>query len=83
MNPSLLIQPGNYTNQDLYKQLASCHSFDVGITKKLLKDYMIANLSLRNSFNQSEQYQVNGAAFYMRLFLSVRINIDGLFLKQN
>ena len=83
MNPSLLIQPGNYTNQDLYKQLASCHSFDVGITKKLLKDYMIANLSLRNSFNQSEQYQVNGAAFYMRLFLSVRINVDGLFLKQN
>lgn len=83
INPALLTQPGNTTSQPLYQQLASIHTIDMGVTKKLLKDYMILNLSLRNMLNTSERYQVNGAAFYMRLFVSVRINIDGVFVKNN
>lgn len=83
INPALMIQPGNTTSQELYMQLSSIHTIDMGITKKLLKDYMIINLSLRNILNTQEQYQANGAAFYMRLFLSMKINIDGLFAKNN
>ncbi|MES2780351.1 MAG: hypothetical protein V4651_10690, partial [Bacteroidota bacterium] len=81
INPSILIQPGNTVNVDLYKQLASVHTIDLGLTKKLLKDYLILNLSLRNMLNTPEQYQVNGAMFYMRLLVSLRINIDGAFAK--
>ena len=59
----------------LYATLKSLHTFDVGVSKKLFKNFLITNLSVRNVLNTTERYQANGAAFNLRLFLSVRINI--------
>lgn len=59
-----------------YGPLNQIRTLDLGVTKKLLKEYAIVNLSVRNIFNSVEQYQSNGAAFSLRLFLSLRINIQ-------
>ncbi len=79
INPVLMSPQANTGSQPLYTQLSSLHTVDLGVTKRLFKNYLVTSLSLRNVLNGSEQYQVNGAVFYMSLFLSVRVNIDGLF----
>lgn len=64
-----------------YATLSSTNSFDIGLTKKLLKDYAQLNLSIRNVFNGSEQYQVFGAQYDLRIFISALFTIDGIFAK--
>ncbi len=81
INPLLIIQPINNSSQDFYTQISSTHTFDFGITKKLLKEYLTTNLTVRNIFNTNERYQANGASFYMRLFISVKLNIEGIVAK--
>lgn len=75
INPYIAQQAGlnNITSQ--YTQINSMHLLDAGVTKKLLKEYLILNLSIRNLLNTNEVYQANGASFNLRLFLSVKINI--------
>ncbi len=62
-----------------YSSLPSINGFDIGFTKKLLKDYLLLNLSVRNVFNNFEQYQSFGAQYDLRIFMSAALNIDGLF----
>ena len=75
INPYILIQNNYFGAMDAYIKLNSLYTFDVGVTKKLMKEYLITNLTVRNIFNTYERYQANGAGFNLRLFLSVRINI--------
>lgn len=81
INPALFQLQTSTTSLPMYTQLSSVQTIDVGVTKHLLKEYLVASLSVRNMLNGHEQYQVNGAAFYMRLFVTVRLNIAGLFAK--
>ncbi len=60
-----------------YSTLPSINGFDIGLTKKLFKDYLLLNLSVRNVFNNFEQYQSFGAQYDLRIFMSASLNIDG------
>lgn len=64
---------------DLYYTLPSTYTWDLGINKKLLKEYLIVNLSARNLFNGNEQYLPIGSQFDTRFSASITANIDGIF----
>lgn len=75
INPDFINEESAVGVFNPYVTVGSLHLVDVGLTKKLIKDYIITNLTIRNAFNTPENYQTNGAQFYFRLFLSLRINI--------
>ncbi len=75
-DPPLFDQPVLAGTANTFSTLKSLHTVDAGITKRLLKEYLIINMSVRNLFNTVETYQPSGAAFNLRLFLSVRANIS-------
>jgi hypothetical protein len=75
INPNFINEESAMGTINPYATIGSLHLVDVGLTKKLMKDYLITSLTIRNAFNSPEKYQTNGAQFYLRLFLSLRINI--------
>ncbi|MCU0441250.1 MAG: TonB-dependent receptor plug domain-containing protein [Bacteroidia bacterium] len=81
INPQYTTLPANTAVEDQFVKVKGMHTMDAGITKKLFKEYLVANVSVRNIFNTTERYQAMGATFYMRLFVSVNLNIDGVFAK--
>lgn len=64
---------------DLYYTLPSIYTWDLGISKKLYKDYFNLNVSARNLFNSSERYYPLGPQFDIRFSASITANIDGIF----
>ncbi|MES2559728.1 MAG: TonB-dependent receptor plug domain-containing protein [Bacteroidota bacterium] len=64
---------------DLYITLPSIYTWDLGISKKLYKDYLNLNITARNLFNSNERYHPIGAQFDIRFSASITANIDGLF----
>lgn len=81
VNPDFITTSSTTQIENQYVRTKAMHTFDAGITKKLLKEYLVANLSVRNILNTTERYQAMGATFYMRLFISINLNIDGIFAK--
>jgi len=81
INPLLINQQNNVVPQNLYSEQVPVHTFDLGVTKKLLKDFLTTNISVRNILNAQERYQPNGAVFNLRLFLSLRMDINDVFAK--
>jgi outer membrane receptor for ferrienterochelin and colicin len=65
----------------LYYTLPSIYTWDIGLGKKLFKEYLNMNLSVRNLFNANERYTQLGAQFDFRVVASISANIDGLFAK--
>lgn len=78
-NSNLVLQNSFSENLPDFVQIRALNFFDFGLNKKLLKDYLTINLTMRNVFNQNEQFQQFGAAFYTRLLLFVKLNLDGLY----
>jgi hypothetical protein len=76
VNPAYVINRSSITPENMFVRIAPMHTFDVGITKKLLKEYLVTNISIRNVLNTTERYQALGATFYMRIFISIKININ-------
>jgi hypothetical protein len=81
INPDYVISPASAVVESQFVKVDRMHTMDAGITKKLFKEYLVANVSVRNIFNATERYQAMGATFYMRLFVSLNLNIDGAFAK--
>jgi hypothetical protein len=73
-----LVDP--YTNQ-LYATVPYIFTWDLGISKKLFKDYLYFNFSVRNLLNTNERYYPTGAQLGTRFTASITANIDGLFAK--
>lgn len=63
----------------LYVTLPGIYTWDLGISKKLYKDYLNLNVSARNLFNSNERYYPIGAQFDIRFSVSITANIDGIF----
>jgi hypothetical protein len=69
----------NTTTTELYSDLPSFFSCDLGLTKRLFRDYLGLNLTIRNLFNAQEVYYPYGAEFNTRFNVSISANIAGLF----
>jgi hypothetical protein len=69
-----------------YPSLAS-YSFDIGLSKKLWKDYLNLNMSMNNMFTRKfaydNTYDKKTSNKYYQLRISIAANIDGLFAKGN
>jgi hypothetical protein len=70
-------------SQSLYTNLPQFLTWDIGISKKLFKEYLLFNLSARNIFNTREQYYPTGSQLDIRFSASIAANIEGLFAKGN
>ncbi|MES2779293.1 MAG: hypothetical protein V4651_05280, partial [Bacteroidota bacterium] len=70
---------GFTSTSNLYQPLPAIYTWDLGISKKLYKDFLNLNFSARNLFNSTERYNPNGAQFDIRFSASITANIDGLF----
>lgn len=62
-----------------YITLNSFYTMDLGISKKLLKEYLNLNISIRNIFNSRQQYYPAAAQFDTRFTIGLTANIEGLF----
>jgi hypothetical protein len=62
-----------------YEKLPGFYTMDAGISKKLLKEYLNVNLSVRNIFNSRQQYALIGSQFDTRFTIGISANVDRVF----
>jgi hypothetical protein len=80
---------GNYSPEslsDVYYTAPLFYSFDLGLSKKLWKDYLNLNITARNILSKNREdhmYYSSVHNYQSSLNLSVTANIDGLFAKGN
>jgi hypothetical protein len=53
-------------------------TWEIGLSKKLLKDHINLNLTARNLLTTNNDYYSTSMPFYTGLFISITANIDGL-----
>jgi hypothetical protein len=53
-------------------------SWDIGLSKKLWKDYIHLNLTARNIVISNKNYFNNSIPFSTSIFVSISANIDGI-----
>jgi hypothetical protein len=69
----------SYYGSNSYQFLPAIYTSDLGISKKLFKEYLNLNISARNLFNSNERYHPIAQQFDLRYSASITANIDGLF----
>jgi hypothetical protein len=64
---------------ELFYTLPSFYTMDLGLSKKLLKEYLNLNISTRNIFNSRQKYYPTGSQFNTRFTVGITANVDRLF----
>jgi hypothetical protein len=64
-----------------YVNVSNMFNLDVGVSKKIAKDYLNLNLSVRNLLNTAQKYHTIGAQFDLTFFVGVSGNISAFAKK--
>lgn len=65
-------------NYQTYGTLSPIFTWDLGISKKLFKDFLNMNFSMRNILNGIERYYPSGSQLDIRFSVGLTANIEGL-----
>lgn len=68
----------DHNNQRVTNTVPSVFTTDFSVNKKLWGDRLYVNATIRNIFNQREQYIPIGADFQMRFFVTATVMLDNL-----